>query len=87
MDDILYFDMISVPKYSKHGYILRVDLMYPIATHDYHNDLHFCVEVQCSPKLKFPKLIHNLYKKSKYVIHIKNLDHGLVIVKMHITLK
>lgn len=44
MDDESSFDVMSVPKDWEHGYILEVGLNYPIETHDYYNDLPFCVE-------------------------------------------
>ena len=52
-----------------YGYLLEVDVRYPKALHNYHNDLPF----MCA-KLKIngvEKLVPNLYYKLKYVIHVK----------------
>ena len=67
------------------GYLLEVDVNYPMELHDYQNDLPFMCE-----KIKIngvEKLVPNLYDKKKYVIHIKALHqalkHGLVLEKIH----
>ena len=72
-----------------YGYLLEVDVRYPKALHDYHNDLPFmCAKMKING---FDKLVPNLYYKHKYVIHMKALaqalEHGLVIEKIHRAIK
>ena len=71
------------------GYILEVDVEYPKELHKSHNELPFLAE-----KMKIggvEKLIPNLNKKKKYIIHIKALNqalkHGLVLKKVHRVIK
>ena len=57
------------------GYILEVDVSYPIELHDSHNDLPFMCE-----KMKIDgveKLVPNLCDKRNYVIHIRALNQAL----------
>ena len=68
-----------------YGYLLEVDVRYPKALHNYHNDLPFMYA-----KMKIngvDKSVPNLYYKRKYVIHVKALaqalEHGLVIEKIY----
>ena len=68
-----------------YGYLLEVDIRYPKALHDYHNDLPFtCARMKI---YGVDKLIPNLYCKHKYVIHMKalvqDLEHGLVPERIH----
>ena len=72
-----------------YGYLLEVDVRYPKALHDYHNDLPFmCVRMKIN---RVEKLVPNLYYKLKYVIHMRALaqalEHGLVIEKIHRVIK
>ena len=76
-------DMFSAEK--NHGYLLEVDVSYPMKLHDLHNDIPF----MCS-KMKVngvEKLIPNLHDKRKYIVHIRALkqalDHGLMLEKIH----
>ena len=69
-------DEISKPtNYSKKGYLLEVDVRYPIELDDYHNDLPF----MCGSMIigGAEKLIPSLYYKKRYVIHIRALDEAL----------
>ena len=64
---------------------LQVDIQYPEKLHELHNDLPFLLERK---KIKnVEKLVTNLYDKSEYVIHIRNLkqalNHGLILKKVH----
>ena len=63
------------------GYLLKVDVKYPLDLHDYHSDLPFMCE-----RIKING-VPNLYDKKKYVIHIKALhgalNHGLILEKIH----
>ena len=67
------------------GYLLEVDVKYPLHLHDYHNDLPFmCKRIKVNG---VEKLVPNLYDKKKYVIHVKALhqalNHGLVLERIH----
>ena len=72
-------------KHGSEGYPLEVDVKYPEALHDSHNDLPFMCEKMDINKVE--KLVPNLYDKKKYTIHMKALDqalkHGLVLEKVH----
>ena len=68
-----------------YGYLVEVDVRYPKALHDYHNDLPFmCAKMKING---VDKLVPNLYYKRKYVIHVKALaralEHGLVLERIH----
>ena len=65
--------------------ILEVDLEYPEKLHNLHNDYPFAPErVNCG---RVEKLIPNLWDKTKYIIHYKNLMQclkaGLKLKKIH----
>ena len=67
------------------GYLLEVDIRYPIELHDSHNNLPFMCEKMKINKVE--KLVPNLRDKKNYVIHIRALDqalrHGLVLECIH----
>ena len=71
------------------GYILEVDVEYPKELYGSHNELPFLPERMKIGKVE--KLVPNLNKKKKYVVHIKALDqalkHGLVLKKVHRAIK
>jgi hypothetical protein len=79
----------NIDKNSSTGYIYEVDLDYPRELHYLHNELPFCPESIKSPESQcnIKKLIPNLYRKEKYVIHFQNLkqalEHGLKLTKTH----
>ncbi|CAH1107474.1 unnamed protein product [Psylliodes chrysocephalus] len=81
------FDFSSVKDDASKGYVLEVDLEYPINLHHSHNDLPFCPENIIPPTGKNPKLIPNLHNKEKYIIHYRNLKqclkYGLKLTKIH----
>ena len=58
----------------------EVGIQYPEKLHELHNDLLFLPEKMKIQKVK--KLVSNLYDKTKYIIHLRNLkqalNHGLV---------
>ena len=59
-------------KKDKRGYLLEVDVKYPKELHQDHNELPFLVEKM---KIKrVDKLVPNLKRKKRYVVHIKALD-------------
>ena len=54
---------------SDKGYILKVNVEYPINLDDRYNDLPFWPERM---KInKYDKLVCNLYDKNNYVVHIR----------------
>ena len=63
------------------GYILEVDVKYPKRLHELRSDLPFLSERMEVNKCK--KLVCNLFNKKKYVAHIKALNHGLKLKKIH----
>ena len=60
---------------SNKGYILEVDVEYSKNLHDLHGDLPFLSERMKINKCS--KLVHNLYDKNNYVIHIRSLKQAL----------
>ena len=76
-------------KKDRKGYILEVDVDYPKELHESHNELPFLPERMKIGEVE--KLIPNLNKKKKYVVHIRTLDqalkHGLVLKKVHRAIK
>ncbi|XP_071055118.1 uncharacterized protein [Onthophagus taurus] len=65
---------------------LNVDIEYPTALHDLHNDLPFLAENLIAPNNRCEserRLIPNLFDKKNYVIHYRNLKqavaHGLKV--------
>ena len=76
---------------AEYGYILEVDLQYPVDIHDSHSDLPFCSENISIGGSREKKLVPNLKDKKKYIIHYRNLkqciDNGLHLHKIHRVLK
>ncbi|XP_051167626.1 uncharacterized protein LOC127285571 [Leptopilina boulardi] len=73
---------------SPFGYILEVDLDYPIELHNSHSDFPFCSEHSNPPsESKQAKLLTTLNPKRKYIIHYRVLKqvlaNGLKLVKIH----
>ena len=65
----------------KIGYILEVDVEYPKDLHGLHSDLPFLSERMKTSKCS--KLVCNLYDKKNYVVHIRALNHGLILKNVH----
>ena len=67
------------------GYILQVDLEYPKELHESHNDYPLAPEALTINKID--KLTPNLNNKTKYILHLKNLQFylslGLYLTKIH----
>lgn len=84
-------DITCIPDDSPEGYILEVDIEYPVELHDLHKDLPFFAEHRIPPGSKFPKLITSLFNKNNYVVHYRHLkqglEHGLRITNIHKVLK
>ena len=74
---------------SDEGYFLEVDVQYPEKFHELQNDLQFLAEGMKIEKVE--EFVLNLYDKTEYVIHIRNLkrafNHGLVFKKVHRIIK
>ena len=70
---------------SDDGYFLEVDVQYTEKLHELHNNLPFLTEIMRIQKVE--KSVTNLYNKSEYVIHMRNLkqtlNHGLVLKKVY----
>ena len=74
-------DMMVRNSNRSYGHVLEVDVKYPKELPDHHNDLSFtCEKIRVN---EVEKLVPNLHDKKKYVIHVKALDHGLVLEKIH----
>ncbi|CAF4934088.1 unnamed protein product [Pieris macdunnoughi] len=73
------------------GFILEVDLEYPVDLHEKHSDLPLCPENIPVGDAKEIRLIPNLKNKSKYIIHYRNLIQclkmGLKLLKVYRILK
>nr|XP_022902995.1 uncharacterized protein LOC111415503 [Onthophagus taurus] len=89
-NDIQNLDFNNIPDNSDFGYILDVDIEYPEAFHDLHNDLPFLTENLIAPNNRCEserRLIPNLFNKKNYVIHYRNLKqaiaHGLKVRKIN----
>ena len=67
------------------GYVLEVDLEYPDKLHDLHNDYPLAPEVMKIGKVN--KLTPNFNKKTKYVLHHRNLKQylgfGMKLTEIH----
>ena len=68
---------------------LEVDIQYSKNLHNVQDNLPFSPEGMKIEKVE--KLVANLHNKNEYVIHIRNLkralNHGLVLKKVHRTIK
>jgi hypothetical protein len=92
---------------SNYGYILEVDLRYPSELHNLHNDYPLAPEKikikkeylsnysktisSATYKAEYVKLVPNLYDKTRYTVHYKNLLYyvkkGMVVTKIHRALR
>lgn len=86
-NEIQHFDVASIPHDNEYGYILEVDLHYPINIHDLHSDLPFASERYAPIGKNVSKLIANLNDKYCYIIHYEHLKkclkNGLKLIKIH----
>ena len=89
VEDFTKENIAKLVKKNKNGYLLEVDIDYPKELHKSHNELPFLPEKLKINKVE--KLVPNLSKKKKYVVHIRVLDqalkHGLVLKKVHQVIK
>ena len=85
LNDISKIDEDFAKDYNKNdnkGYILDVDIDYPIKLQNLHSDLPFLPE-----RMNTKKLVCNLNDKKNYIVRInvlkQALDHGLKLRKVH----
>lgn len=68
------------------GRIYEVDIAYPDALHDAHNDLPFLPRNAVPPGSKVGKLMATLERKEHYIVHYRNLKqaiaNGLIVEKV-----
>ena len=74
VENIANFDVMSLASDSATGYMLEVDLGYPVNLHDAHADLPFCPTRDKPPGKREVKLLATLCDKQRYVIHYRNLQ-------------
>ena len=90
-DEIANLDVLNIADEGENGYIVEVDLEYPVELHDEHGDLPFCSENVRPPGSKHTKLLTTLYDKTKYVMHYRNLKqvlhYGMKLKKIHKVIK
>ena len=79
VEDTSQFNEDFIKNHNKEGdkgYLLEVDVQYPVKLHELHNDLLFLPQRMKIEKVE--KLVTNLYDKTEYVIHIRNLKQALI---------
>ncbi|XP_029673760.1 uncharacterized protein LOC115241928 [Formica exsecta] len=69
VDDVTSINLMSITSNSPIGYILEVDLTYPLDLHDSHGDLPFCSTRDKPPGKRQNKLLATLYDKRHYVTY------------------
>ena len=77
--DLSKFNEIFIKSYNEESgerYFLEVDIQYPENLNDLDNDLPFLPERMKIEK-KIENLVTNLYDKTEYAIHIRNLKQAL----------
>ncbi|XP_015122578.1 uncharacterized protein LOC107045004 [Diachasma alloeum] len=83
---LMYYDVNNLYGAAITGYILEVDLEYPIELHDTHKDLPLWSEHFVPPNRKGTKLMMTLHSKNEYVIHYRNLQQclslGMKLIKI-----
>ena len=83
------FNEYFIKGYNKHsdeGYVVEVDVQYPKELHQLHNNLLLLPE-----QINVEKLVANWHDKKEYLVRIQilkeALNHGLVLIKVHRTIK
>ena len=84
-------NVLNVADDSLIGYILEVDLEYPVELHDPHIDLPLCPEHKSAPESTQKKFMTTLDSKNEYILHYRNLKqalkYGLKLKRIHRALK
>ena len=87
IEETFQFNEDFIKKYneeSAEGYFLEVDVQSPEKINEFHNGLPFLLERTKTEKVE--NLVTNLYDKTEYIIHIRNLkqvlNHGLILTKV-----
>ena len=84
-------DVFNVADDSSIGYILEVDLEYPVELHDPHKDLPLCPGHKSAPESTQKKMMTTLDSKTEYILHYRNLKqafkYGLKLKRIHRALK
>lgn len=87
IDNISLNQILMTEDDAEYGYFLQVDIDYPIALHDIHNDYPMCSQKMSIGKSKEEKLILNLNAKKDYILHYRTLKlilkHGLELKRIH----
>lgn len=72
------------------GRLYEVDITYPKALHNKHNELPFLPHNDIPSGSKISKLMATLKNKTRYIIHYRNLKqaiaNGLIVEKVYINL-
>lgn len=84
------FDLNTSPD-EDFGYMLEVNLKYPIHLHKFFKDMPLFAEHRKPPGGKFEKLLRTLNDKKNYIVHLKPLQQaiklGVQVEKIHKVLK
>ena len=79
------YDIKNYDKTGNKGYLLEVDLTYPVELHDEHNDYPLAPKHLLINGVN--KLAPNLKDKEKYIIYVDNLmyylEKGMILTKIH----
>ncbi|KAJ8939904.1 hypothetical protein NQ318_023245 [Aromia moschata] len=68
LEEFYSIDIRNISENSKVGYILEVDIEYPVELHELHKDLPMCPEQMVPPGSKNSKLMTTLLPKSRYCL-------------------
>jgi len=92
--EIRSFDVSTVSADSPVGYVLEIDLKYPVELHEWHNAYPLAPEhveivddMISTRHVPTSKLVSNLRDKARYVTHYRCLQfyfaHGLELIRIH----
>ncbi|XP_024946424.1 uncharacterized protein LOC112495185, partial [Cephus cinctus] len=84
-------NICNIPDGSLTGYILEVDIEFPIILQKLHRDLPLCPDQYTPPESNKSKLITKFLPKERYIVHYRNLKQclrlGMKLTKIHRVLK